>query len=427
MKKQYIILPAVVAVAVVASIKIYFWWSLTSIADALVQSARPVAQVTYGGTTSSLTGAAGIADIRITPRGYDTPVDIGAVTLDAGSLAALFDISRKVRTGEPPDAMALTFHDVSLPLSGRLAEEHVDSRGLWSTFGLPFDAAACGERSGFSALDYRRMGESRIQATITFRYELDRPDEQIHLSATVDEHGNTWRRLTVDLPMPEAMGSPRELVELGPTVDSAALEYEDRGWHARFRRFCSDETGRSESAFADAHAEAVRNTFAGMGIDMGDALERGYRALLTDNGRFELRLQPSRSVLLTELQYYSPNDAVYLLNPTLEVNGDPVPTEQVTASEQAAFARQREDDDHPGGTETDNPPADFIRIPGRELGKHIGRTVRVTVRGGQLFEGRLESVGSRTVRLTENTAAGDYEAIVPIFEIEAVSVETPGK
>lgn len=418
--KKIAIAAGVALLAVAGGAKLYLWWGVSGVAEKLA-GATPGANMRYGGTSTSLmSGEAAIEDIEIRPRGYGSTIRIKALRLATGGPLELLQIARKMRSGNPPKRLTVEIEQSTLDLSSRLAKDTI-AAGNAPGIGLPLGTAGCGERTGFSVSDYRRMGKRELRLDARVGYELAPEAEQVRVFAVFDESDAARMSISATLAgRPPAAMSPAA-VKQQVHVKSARLDYEDRGWHTMAGEFCTRESGQSRKAFAEAHGRLFADTAAALGIEPGPVLTKAYTELVGSDGRFSFRIDPAQPVKWDELQYYAPGDALYFINPTLTVNGSTVALDGIRASEENQRQSLREYSQTIKDSEPSE-PTEFRTIERGHLARHAGESVRITVSTGRTFEGRLRSADDRVVRVLEETAADKRESIVPVFEITRAEV-----
>lgn len=415
-----LLLGLIVIIALLAvGIKLYVWHKTTSLADKVIVLAGPVASISYDGATSTLwSGQAGLTDITIRPAGMDTTVKIDEFTVEAGDLPGLLTISGALGEGNVPDTLRLNLRHVEVDLDSPIFQNTPRTPSVWGLFGETFGSLACGNRNGFSAADLRRMGISTAEFDLHIGYTLDRAANSIAMQLNGQNYNLNSMELSMSAQMPVG-AKVGQMLGTKPQITNAHLHVTDQGWHARWREFCTTESGQSEEAFLTAHTAAVRTAFARRGIGVSDGMLQHYRALLADDSELDITLRPAQPLNFDSLRFYAPADLLYYLNPVVTVNGTPVPIE-VQNLDAATVAKAQS---RARAAETAKQTDGYQSVPLNTLDRHMGKQVRLTLKNGRAFEGKLVRMDERLARLQRPNFSGNtYEEIVLLWEVQEAAV-----
>lgn len=398
-------------------VKLYVWHKTTTLADNFIALIGPFASVSYDGATSSLwPGRAGLTDIIIHPAGMDSEVRIGELTVEAGDLPGLLTITGALGEGSTPGTLRLNLKHVQFDVDSALFQDVPHAPGIWGLFGQSLGALACGQRNVFSAADLRRMGISTIEFDLQIGYTLDRAANSITMQINALNYDLNTMDLTLSAQVPQGAGFG-QMMAAKPELTNAHLHVSDRGWNARWREFCAADSQQSEAEFLAAHTAAVRAAFVRRGIGVSDGMVQSYRALLADSAELDIKLRPAQPVNLDGLRFYAPDDLLYYLNPVVTVNTTPVPIE-VTSLDSATVAKAREHK-----AETTKQATGYQPIPLDKLQQYRGSQVRLTLKNGKVFEGKLVRMDERVARLQRPSFSGDaYEVLVLLWEVQEAAV-----
>lgn len=415
------LLIGIVAIIVLLALgtKLYVWHKTTTLADNLIALATPLVSISYDGTTSSLwSGQAGLTGLEIRPNGMDSVVRIGELTVEAGDLPGLFAITGTLGKGSTPDTLRLNLKHMQFDVDSALFQDVPHAPGIWGLFGQSFGALACGNRNQFSAADLRRMGIRTIEFDLHIGYTLDRAAKSIAMQVNGLNYNLNTIDLTMSAQLPQDAGLS-QMMSVKPQLTSTHLHVSDRGWNARWREFCAAESQQSEEDFLAAHTAAVRAAFVRRGIGVSDGMTQHYRELLADSAELDITLRPAQPVNLDGLRFYAPDDLLYYLNPVVTVNTTPVPIE-VTSLDSATVAKARE-----RKVETTKEATGYQSVPLDKLQQYRGSQVRLTLKNGRVFEGKLVRMDERVARLERPSFSGDaYEVLVLLWEVQEAAVAT---
>ena len=89
LKLKHIFLILLLGVFLLGLFKLAMYWRVKTAMDDLVEEARPTAQITYGGISTDLTGAATVEDIRVQPLDVPGEVEVARVRFSSGDPLAL--------------------------------------------------------------------------------------------------------------------------------------------------------------------------------------------------------------------------------------------------------------------------------------------------------------------------------------------------
>ncbi len=279
-----------------------YWWMTRQIAshmDDLATTLRPVGSLSYDAVRVSPGGAAYVVGIRFVPFGMAESVEVERVSITAENLWRLWRMSRDFEDGFIPSKLRLSLNGLKLSLDGQL----VDGVEGGAFGGLLFDAAGCGDRREFSAMDLTGMDYWDLLLDASMAYRLENDGERIVLSMT--SRGREMSELSATTTL-ELNATSRRVEELtmaffNARLESVHLSYRDLGFYPRMLDFCAAETGMSLTDYRDHHARQWRERWSEIGLEPGPEATVGYQRFLSSPEQIEIRLEPRWSMPVSRL------------------------------------------------------------------------------------------------------------------------------
>ncbi|RFF31743.1 hypothetical protein [Wenzhouxiangella sediminis] len=444
------------------------WYYTRQVRDQLDQMANAVSMfgtLSYDSVRLSPGGAVNINDLSFQLHQGRGGVDVGRISLQTANLLALFTLEGKLESGRLPESLGVSVKDVRFPLDGALASMSRQMPGGTSpTFasGVPFDAAGCDGRTQFSANDLMHMDYFDIRADVEVHYQLIDDGNRLRFYASARTYDASAIHLdaTIDL----AAGSLSTL-DLARSMENArlssfSLEYEDLGYYERMLAFCAEEMDMSRSEYLAHHLEAWKQAWARFNAEAGPDLVAAYESFLNDPKQISVRSDAETSVSFDGIENYTMSGLLERMNVRLVVNyGDPQPldikapesprqriasaptpasdpipasAEAPTDTQDTAAASKPDDATTParaesadtGTTEeaTAEPASRWVRVEPAELDAYRNDRVRIRMRSGDSYAGRLERVDADNVHIRVEGVGGFYIRPLALEEIREVEV-----
>jgi hypothetical protein len=284
----------IVAVLLVAMLKLVLWYETQQGAARLVARLAPYAQVQIGNVSSSLDGSVEMSGVNVTIGKGAARENWRATQVSLTTPGALWLLRRLLFGDESlPEQLGVTLKGLLAPAA--LLGVGADAAWLSPLSLVPFETLGCGVVSRFSVADYQRMGlnpgaqqqhlEYRYDATghaLTFAAEFASPP-----FSTVSVRGELQK---FD-PHGVASGAWQQL-----HVSEVSVGYLDGGYLVKRNRFCAQQAGISPAQFVDQHLSAVAAFLSDRGVQPGVQVEAIYRSLVTEGGHVSvLSLPPAAS------------------------------------------------------------------------------------------------------------------------------------
>lgn len=420
-----ILLPAIgVPVLLIGAAQGYVWYTTKQNADQLIGMLAPFASVTYRGVHASLLGSVGLNDVRITPNGTSDPVDIRAIRIEAPSIVTLYTLDSYFKQGQLPPGLSIAVRDLR---AGLYSDFVMQAQGT----ALVSDEEACSLLGNPGPEQLEAMGYDEFRADMSLGYTYDEQSGQLNFEMTQDAAemfvvSVDWR-LVANLPG----GSLLALQSAPPTLAEAGISFEDQSFIKRQLEFCAAKQGQSLDEFVQAKIAAVDDELAAAGISVSTELLDAYVRFLDRPEQIELRAQPSSPLNLGELALYQPSDLPRLLNLQVSVNGQAVDDLRITFSQPlpsaSAPVAETETTDPTVSAAAVAPVATQPQLAFRptaptELSAHVGKTVRITISNGRVYEGSLEEVSASGIKVRSRFSGGTATFPVPFERIREASV-----
>jgi len=311
----------IVAVLLVAMLKLVLWYETQQGAARLVARLAPYAQVQIGSVSSSLDGSVELSGVNVTIGKGAARENWRATQVSLTTPGALWLLRRLLFGDESlPEQLGVTLKGLLAPAA--LLGVGADAVWLSPLSLVPFETLGCGVVSRFSVADYQRMGlnpgaqqqhlEYRYDATghaLTFAAEFASPP-----FSTVSVRGELQK---FD-PHGVASGAWQQL-----HVSEVSVGYLDGGYLVKRNRFCAQQAGISPAQFVDQHLSAVAAFLSDRGVQPGAQVEAIYRSLVTEGGRVSVLSLPAAASSIGQLLGETADVMTRQLNLTARRNDTP--------------------------------------------------------------------------------------------------------
>lgn len=308
-------------------LKGYIYYQVKSRLDDAIAKAAPMAEITYGGIDSSLSGSVTVHDIAV--RAFGEEVRIGASRLGTPNVLVLLGALSELQQGEPPEFVELEWTDLNIGLDGPLMG-FVQAAVQRQAPQLP-GSFPCGGKVVFGPADWRAMGYQRLSSDVRMHVAVDKDAHRVRLQGS-------WK--TAD------MGAVRfrtEFAGLAPSMNGLAeanktallrwfeLDYTDLSYYKRWVRYCAQRDKTDPNAFINTLVDAKPTYYMySWGVVPGADLRRAFGEFLRNPKTLSVVAHPSAPVELDLLKRYSPDDLVAVLDLRVLVNGQGVESSRVS-------------------------------------------------------------------------------------------------
>ncbi|MFO1424496.1 MAG: hypothetical protein U1F70_12775 [Candidatus Competibacteraceae bacterium] len=427
MRKLLSIVIAIVIVAILLGVGAigYLWYSTKQEVDHLVTEAKPFADISYGGIDVSLAGSMGVNRLRIRPIVVNDSISIGAIRLNTPNFLALLNVRWQLSQNQLPEALALAFHDFELSLSGGILG--IDPAG-YADESSPFahlDALGCGPITAFGAPEWRAMGYDRFLGNVEIGYRIDSKNNVLELRMDNDMRDWATLNLSIGLALTQPPKSLMELpLSLTPKLAKLNFMLRDDGFNQRRNAYCAAQAGKPLSEYLADHIQRVVERLRANGITPGPGLIAAYQGYLTEGGVLTITAAPPAPINPAELREYTPADSVKLLGLRMKVN-DVAVTDLTVDWDAAKLARAMNVklkpalETEPESSATSAPPPSpptpvvvekiaqtYHTIPVGELGRHVGKIVKLRTVSGTQYRGQLHSATEDFIHITVRKSGG---------------------
>ncbi len=442
MRKLLSIVIAIVAVAILLGVGAigYLWYSTKQEVDRLVTAAKPFAEISYGGIDVSPAGSMGVNRLRIRPVIVNDSISIGAIRLNTPNFLALLNVRWQLSQNQLPEALALSFQDFELSLSGGILG--VDPAGH-ADESSPFDhldALGCGPITAFGAPEWREMGYDRFLGNVEIGYRIDSKNNLLELRVDSDMRDWATLNLSIGLALTKPPKSLMELpLSLTPKLAKLSFMLRDDGLNQRRNAYCAAKAGKPLPEYLADHVQRVVERLRANGVILGPGLIAAYQSYLTEGSALTITAAPPAPINPAELHEYAPADIVKLLGLRVKVNEVAV-TDLAVDWNAAAITKalniktkpesEPELEPQTASAPPPSPPSTAIKkihptyhpISVGELGQHAGKIVKLRTASGAQYRGQLHSATEDFIHITVRKSGGSAVLSLRTHDITVTEV-----
>ena len=186
------------------------------------------------------------------------------------------------------------------------------------------------------------------------------------------------------------------------------LQLRDAELNKRRSEFCQSQYGISLASLAKRDVALVKEGLADDGVSIGNNLEEAVTDYVTkEGGRFTVKIDPGRSVRMSELQFYKPKDVLELLGVTVSVNGMKINEVDLNWREgiKPPSEKKVQPKDSVKGAKNDGKAQKAKKLRTimyratavRDLGTYRGYKVKIKTRDGRIYKGKMSQVGDTAI------------------------------
>jgi hypothetical protein len=267
---------------------------------------------------------------------------------------------------------------------------------------------------------YQRLGYQSLVFDLSLGYRFQRGGGplQVKTEWRTREHGVA----TVNLDFVGVSSNLRGVMATQPLLRTLEAVYQDLSFTDRLKRYCAKASGITVEQYIDS--EVNRNAAAYQaqwGFVPGPGLRQAYREFLTKPGEVRVQMSPPVELDLQSLRMFKPEEIVSMLNLRVSVNGKAVTDLSVLPSPSTPTRPALSAAPSPGAAPGFAASA-FRAVPTADLGRHIGKTVRVHLTHGGTREGQLLQLLDGMARVERRLPGGTMTLAIPLRQIERVEV-----
>jgi hypothetical protein len=428
-KLKHIFLLLLLGVFLFGLFKLAMYWRVKTVMDDLVEEAGPHAEITYGGISTDLSGAATVENIRVQPRDVAGEVEVARVRFSTGDPIALA-MGWDWRSAErpPPEQMSLAVQGMRVALDEQMLESLQLQAGGQLMPG-PGGGDGC-QGAGFN-LDARilkDLGFEFLEMDLNFAYQFDRLAETLEASVGFDLHDIESGEMSMELAgiLPEDVSAQRTTL---PALAKADLQVVvAREFGDRYMKLCAERAGLTADAYRERLLDEMQAGFAQVGVELGQGLMLAMQELYRDWGELRIRVLPEKPLGMLQLMTLSPDTLVSTLGLSLYVNDRLIPDLGFRFDPQLL---QQGLGGAPGAQqESGEAPPQRVRItrryrtiPVASLDRYLGSEVRIKPLDQPVRSGTLAAIVDGEVLVEQRSYGGKLTSYVPIEEIESAEVQ----
>jgi len=428
LKLKHVFLILLLGVFLLGLFKLAMYWRVKTAMDDLVEEARPTAQITYGGISTDLTGAATVEDIRVQPLDVPGEVEVARVRFSTGDPVALA-MGWDWRSGDrpPPEQMSLAVQGIRVALDEQMLESLQFQAG--GQLMPDTEAGDACQGAGFN-LDGRilkDLGFESLEMDLNFEYQFNTLAETLEARVAFDLYDIESGEMSVELGgiLPEDVGAQRTTL---PALANADLQVVvEREFGDRYMKLCAERAGLTADAYRERLLEDMQAGFAQVGVVLGQGLMMAMEELYRDWGEFRIRVLPEKPLGMLQLMTLSPDTLVSTLGLSLYVNDRLIPDLGFRFDPQLLQQGLGVGPAQQDGAEAPPKRVRITRryrtIPASSLEQHLGSQVRIKPLNQPVRSGTLTAIVDGEALVEQRSFGGKLTSYVALQEIESVEVQ----
>lgn len=424
MKKLLLTILILVPLAAVAT-HFYLTGKLESQVEEIASQTSMFGTLEWDDVSIHPRGDASITGLRFAPHMTSDQLRIDRVSVTAPNYIALIRSTAELEDGRLPEQLGLSLRGIRIPLTGsgiNMIEAEFAS-------GLPFEAAGCGTRTGFSAGDLVAMNFRELDFSLDLNYQLVGGGEAMNLRASTE----TREMSALDLDMKVHLGSGSRDIDLVARAWSMArlieaeIDYRNLGFREAVTSFCAARSGMDRARYREHHLRQWIEAWSREGLTPSEDMIMAYREFLHDPQSVRITLRPERQLPLSSFTRLSREELFEQLGPSVSINGQeprvldfrPAPTTALAGAEtesESGAGNESTDETAPdaesGADQSDIPERNrrsaWTRISFDEAFDHIGSPIRLTTSNDERVRGRLTSIDNGLLHVRIQGVGGFY-------------------
>ena len=426
-----------VPLLLVGGLQGYLWYETKEKAKQLTSMLYPIVGLNYRSIHASILGSVGLNNVSVTPAGSNDTFNIDSIRINSSDILDLYKIKSKLEAGEIPESLSLSFNGFRASLYSDFMLQSTSS----SLFG-PFDSQGCGDIKFIGPEQLEAMGYTKLEGDIWIGYEFNAASESLKIQVRYEFQD----MMAIFMEVVFAANQSPSLVALqseSPKLSYAKLTLEDQSYQDRKKQYCAEQSNITPEKFIVAHVDRLQQSLSSSGISVNPELIEGYKRFLQQPGQINISTNPDFPLNLAQLQFYKPGDLVKLLNLQVQINDTPVnnlaidftsPRTTISDSDPKMAVSQQiphmsAAEQTTLATETASvaikatvPRQVFNPTPVSELSRHLGKTARIKITNGRLYQGKINDVTDESLNIITRLSGGTATFYVPFDRIAEVSV-----
>lgn len=446
MKARTLLLVPIVLLAVAyGAAKVYVHYRVTTGLDELIAKAAPVAAIEYEDVGSDLTGTLTIEKIEVTHQASGFYVNIDALEIQGDDYRFLLELTGGLERGEPPSKLSARFRGVEIPIS----HEFFDNIKQAAEANALGSSEVCSLGGILQRSELMDLGYSTVTADVGFGYQYDRDLKR--LDARLDYSIKGVEALSMDMRVGAVSDQPMGMMASPPVLENASLVYSvEPDYMRRAVEYCAAGKKQDRQAFIQALFPQNDDAYyqRNLGFVPGPGLRGMFREMVTKGGDVRVRITPPPDFTVQKLTMYRPEDVVEMLIQEVSVNDKLVTdlsfsqtevsewevTGDATVAEKKELLRPRPDTvagakeaAGAGQKQREKPQWAYREVDKRELGKYLGRQVRLYIKGSSKPRaGELDKVTDKKALVDQRQYGGTFTTHVPFDSMLRAEVFLPG-
>jgi hypothetical protein len=428
-KLRTLLLIVILAPAVLYGVaKVYVHYRVTSGLDRLISQAAPFADIRYDDVESSLGGKLAINQIEVTPPGTGFNLKIEAVELQGDGFGFLLDLAGGLDQNEVPPKLSARFKNMQFPINeeifaGLMMMGDPNSGGM---------KKVCSLGGLLQRSELMELGFTSINADVGFGYEFDADAET--LEARFDYEMRGVDSAAVDIRLSGVSEQAMGMMGVSPVVEDANVVYSiDPEYMQRAVRYCADKKEQEpeefiRSLFSQSDAYYQYN----LGFVPGFGLRSLFEELITKGGTVEIKIAWPAELPMQQIALMPPETIIQMMFEQVNVNGRLITDMSLSQIDITGMEFGREellDEDAVRWAEQQRRKKRrwaFQEVSKKELPNHLGRQVRLYVRGSSKPRvGELDEVTSSEVLVDLRKNKGTITSHVPFTQLLRAEVYLP--
>lgn len=422
----------------------YVYYQVSSELDRMITMARPFADISYGGISSSLGGELIVEDIRVLPQGSAEDARIDMIRMHGDGPIFLLQAVSGMKQGKPPEKLSLLISGFRVALNGEYAAQYSGLlQGFQKDAGKQLDI--CDFGGWISPQAFKAVGMDEFILDMNVGYEYQEAGGRLEASMEFGARDVETTQLDVALEGASQMGAM--MMGVMPRFEQISIRYElDPEYAAKALGYCSGQRGLTREAYIDSLFEGDKAQLAqALAMIPGPGISEALKTFLKQPEEIEITLRPPADLDLPTLHLYEPQDVALMLNTSLMVNGKRVedlafeaPSAALGGSSGSSLFSQLPG--FGGGAADDSQPMDqkskaemakpkpkirvgYLETAVSELPNYIGRDVRLYMHAPDLVrKGELSAITNGEATVIQRIHGGKMAVHVPLAEIRMAEV-----
>lgn len=416
-----------------AGMYLFLWWKIKVVADNFSEDISPFAIMSYQSVLVDLTEARiGLREVSFIPVGMEDEISIKSIIFSAPSIGSLLGIQTKLSQGELPDELNIHINKIRASMGDDYMQAWQQSMlEVRNESGSDSELIACGNVKMLGIPEMMQMGYSYLESNIGLQYQLDSTNGRLDMELSLAVDNMFDSRTTMVFPSKEEQLSLQVLPSIIYNVKRVEFWQKDKGFNQRYSSLCARLNHETVEQYYEKYTKSLRKSLKYEGWTLPNSVFEAYRKVSLPNSEINLRVDIPNSFNIQQIK--QPLDILYILNPYVELNGEPVYLDGITWFEPDPDGerllqelRKSEEDRDSSAQESskmihsrryEEPKEDkkaFKSVDISELEEHIGQPVILYTYFGQKVQGRLLSIDNNIVVVRRRLPNDKGTATYPI-------------